>query len=189
MRTFSFSSGDSGDTVDKAVITASRRVPTTKRAGGNTGDKFTSREPGSCLAALSPVSNARVGTRRDAVFMGLSPPSPVVPTKTRLKPCHGGKLCSRHEGGRFTMKRGGNVREQSRVPGPADCLRTRQAPRGLPDVRHRAGNDQAHTHAAARFVLFELRPVLHGRARAFDRTGIRRRARADFGLDSAAKSK
>ena len=128
MRTFSLSTGDSGDTGDKAVITASRRVPTTKRAGGNTGDKFTRREAGSCLAALSPVSNARVGTRRDAVFMGLSPPSPVVPTKTRLKRCHGGKLCRRHEGGRFTMKRGGNVREQSRAPGPADCLRTRQAP-------------------------------------------------------------
>jgi hypothetical protein len=95
MRTFSLSTGDSGDTGDKAVITASRRVPTTKRAGGNTGDKFTRREARSCLAALSPVSNARVGTRRDAVFMGLSPPSPVVPTKTRLKRCHGGKLCSR----------------------------------------------------------------------------------------------
>src|ERR1039458_6496455 len=71
MRTFSLSTGDSGDTGDKAVITASRRVPTTKRAGGNTGDKFTRREAGSCLAALSPVSNARVGTRRDAVFMGI----------------------------------------------------------------------------------------------------------------------
>ena len=31
---------------------------------------------------------------------------------------------------------------------------------GLPDVRHRAGSDQAHTDAAARFVLFELLPVL-----------------------------
>jgi len=34
--------------------------------------------------------------------------------------------------------------------------------RGLPDVRQRASNDQAHTDAAARFALFELLPVLHG---------------------------
>jgi hypothetical protein len=84
MRSFSFSSGDSGDTGDKAVITASRRVPTTRKGGWNTGDKFTRCEAGSCLAALSPVSNARVGTRRDAVFMGLSPPSPVVPTTNKI---------------------------------------------------------------------------------------------------------
>jgi|HubBroStandDraft_1064217.scaffolds.fasta_scaffold13169_3 hypothetical protein len=47
----------------------------------------------------------------------------------------------------------------------------------LPDMRQRVGNDQAHTDAAARFVLFELLPVLRSRARAFGRTGIRRRAR------------
>ncbi|MGO4882300.1 MAG: hypothetical protein ACLP59_15940 [Bryobacteraceae bacterium] len=39
---------------------------------------------------------------------------------------------------------------------PADA----PSARGLPDVRHRAGSDQAHTDAAARFVLFELLPVL-----------------------------
>jgi hypothetical protein len=85
MRTSSFSSGDSGDTGDNSVFTASRRVPTTKSASGNTGDKFTRREAGFCLAALSPVSNARVGTHGDPVFIGLSPLSPVVPTKTTLK--------------------------------------------------------------------------------------------------------
>jgi len=43
MRTSSFSGGDSGD---KALFTIWRRVPTTKSARGNTGDKFTGREAG-----------------------------------------------------------------------------------------------------------------------------------------------
>ena len=49
---------------------------------------------GFCIAALSPVSNARVGTHGDAVFMGLSLLSPVIPTRTILKRCHGGNYAA-----------------------------------------------------------------------------------------------
>jgi len=40
--------------------------------------------------------------------------------------------------------------------------------RGLPDMRQRVGNDQAHTDAVARFALFELLSVLRARACALD---------------------
>jgi hypothetical protein len=39
---------------------------------------------------------------------------------------------------------------------------------GLPDMRQRVGNDQAHTDAVARFALFELLSVLRARACALD---------------------
>ena len=77
MRTFSFSSGDSGDTGDKAVITVSRRVPTTKRAGGNTADKFTGLEAGFCFSRTVPSSSYASGdTREPRVYWAV----PTVPS-------------------------------------------------------------------------------------------------------------
>ena len=80
----------------------------------------------------------------------------------------------------------------ARPLGPADCLRTRQAPAdcqtcgtALVTIRHIPMRlPGSHVRTVAR--------VAGPRARAFARTGIRRRGQgspADFGLDSAAKSK
>jgi hypothetical protein len=79
MRPSAFSSGDSGDTGDTAGFAASGGVPTTEKASGDSGDKSI-RRAGS---AMSPVSSGRVGTRGRPVFIGLSPLSPVVPTRNR----------------------------------------------------------------------------------------------------------
>lgn len=60
---------------------------------------------------------------------------------------------------------------------PAGLPANAPSARRLPDVRHRAGNDQAHADAHARFALFQMLPLLRGRWCAFSRTGIRRSAK------------
>ena len=80
----------------------------------------------------------------------------------------------------------------ARPPGPADCLRTRQAPAdcqtcgtALVTIRHTPMRLPG-SHCS------KCCPVLRGRARAFERIGITRRAREVrpiSGLGSAAKSK
>lgn len=81
-------------------------------------------------------------------------------------------------------------RETNSGARPAGLPANAPSARRLPNVRHRAGNDQAHADAAARFALFEMLPLLRGRGRAFGRTGVRRSARESsrLALDSAAKS-
>src|ERR1017187_8129379 len=63
------------------------------------------------------------------------------------------------------------------LAGTSGLLEDAPSARRLPDLRHRGGNDQAHTDAVAWFALFEMLPVLRERARAFERIGVRRRAR------------
>jgi hypothetical protein len=82
MRTLLFYRGDSGDTGDKAVITVSRRVPTTKTVGGNTGDNVTPNGVDGFLSPeMSPIAGKRVGTCGSPMFIGMSPVSPGVPSK------------------------------------------------------------------------------------------------------------
>ena len=59
-----------------------------------------------------------------------------------------------------------------RPPGSADCLRMRRAPADCRTLRRRAGSDQAHTDAAARFVLLNCTPRVARLNARFRRAGI-----------------
>src|ERR1017187_3822461 len=66
---------------------------------------------------------------------------------------------------------------QRQLAGTSGLLEDAPSARRLPALRHRGGNDEARTDAVAWFALFEMLPVLRERARAFERIGVRRRAR------------
>src|ERR1039458_5247979 len=78
------------------------------------------------------------------------------------------------------------------LAGTSGLLEDAPSARRLPDLRHRGGNDQAHTDAVAWFALFEMLPVL--RERAGERLPQIRGQKegegrpADLRLDCAAKS-
>lgn len=80
MRTYSFSSGDSGD---KPVFMVSAVSPPRKSRVGTLGTNGCAAQPTDFLC-LSPVDAKRVGTHGDHLFIELSPVSPVVPIQMGL---------------------------------------------------------------------------------------------------------
>jgi hypothetical protein len=82
MRTSSFSNGDSGDTGDKAVFTASRRVPTTETASGTLGTNSRAAKPD--FANLPcPQFQATSGDTRESCVYGAVPIVPSCPHQKR----------------------------------------------------------------------------------------------------------